>query len=174
MELDLNGAPRTDVEVVGDGSPVHLTWMTPGTNGTVTCSATPSPLLASYLVPEGGVFENAFTQGWAYGFQSQTDTNLTFSADTAYLIRSTATGIAPLSLAGSLILPEAMSCIVDRTASKPPVGKGTVLVRTGAGVVGECVWTPYGGISRRNSCVREEDGNLLLDYSPLGTVFILR
>ncbi|MBR2982403.1 MAG: hypothetical protein IKC80_04145, partial [Kiritimatiellae bacterium] len=95
MELDLNGMPRSNVEVVGNGSPVHLTWVTPGTNGMVNCSGTPSPLLASYVVPEGGTFENAFTQGWNSGFLSQTDTNLTFSADAAYLLRPTAAGIAP-------------------------------------------------------------------------------
>lgn len=174
MELDLNSLPRSNVEVVGNGSPVHLTWVTPGTNGMVMCSGTPSPLLASYVVPEGGTFENAFTQGWNSGFLSQTDTNLTFSADAAYLLRPTAAGIAPLSLAGSLILPEAMSYIVDRSAARAPVGKDTVLVETGAGIVGECEWTANGGISRRDSSVSADDGRLLLDYVPTGTTLTVR
>lgn len=174
MELDLNASPRSDVEIVGDGSPVHLAWVTPGTNGMVMCSATPSPLLASYVVPEGGTFENAFTQGWNSGFLSQTDTNLTFSADAAYLLRPTAEGIAPLSLAGSLILPEAMTYVVDRSAGRAPVGRGSVLVETGAGIVGECEWTANGGISRRDSSVTAEEGRLLLDYVPSGTTVIIR
>jgi hypothetical protein len=174
MELDLNSMPRSNVEVVGDGSPVHLTWVTPGTNGMVNCSATPSPLLASYVVPEGGTFENAFTQGWNSGFLSQTDTNLTFSADAADLLRPTAAGLTPLSLAGSLILPEAMTYIVDRSAGRVPVGTGSVLVETGAGIAGECEWTANGGISRRDSAVRADDGRLVLDYMPSGTTVIIR
>ena len=166
--------PRSNVEVVGNGSPVHLTWVTPGTNGMVNCSATPSPLLASYVVPEGGTFENAFTQGWNSGFLSQTDTNLTFSAGATYLLRPTAAGIAPLSLVGSLILPEAMTYVVDRSAARAPVGKDIVLVETGAGIVGECEWTANGGISRRDSSVTAEEGRLLLDYVPSGTTVIIR
>lgn len=174
MELDLNSMPRSNVEVVGNGSPVHLTWVTPGTNGMVMCSGTPSPLLASYVVTEGGTFENAFTQGWNSGFLSQTDTNLTFSADAAYLLRPTAAGLTPLSLAGSLILPEAMTYVVDRSAGRAPVGKDIVLVETGAGIVGECEWTANGGISCRDSSVTAEEGRLLLDYVPSGTTVIIR
>ena len=174
MELDLNASPRSDVEIVGNGSPVHLVWVTPGTNGMVKCSATPSPLLASYVVPEGGTFENAFTQGWNSGFLSQTDTNLTFSSDATYLLRPTSGGISPLSLAGSLVLPETMSYVVDRSDGSAPVGRGTVLVETGAGIDGECVWTANGGISRRDSAVSANGGKLLLDYVPKGTMLIVR
>ena len=174
MELDLNSLPRSDVEVVGNGSPVHITWVVPGTNGMVKCSATPSPLLASYIVPEGEAFENVFINGWNSGFLSQTDTNLTFSAGSSYLLRPTAEGIAPLTLAGSLILPEAMMYVVDRSLANAPIGEDTVLVDTFAGVVGECEWTANGGISRRDSSIDANDGKLLLNFVPSGTILIVR
>ena len=67
-----------------------------------------------------------------------------------------------------------MSYIVDRSTARAPVGKDTVLVETGAGIVGECEWTANGGISRRDSSVSADDGRLLLDYVPTGTTLTVR
>jgi hypothetical protein len=67
-----------------------------------------------------------------------------------------------------------MTYVVDRSAGRAPVGRGSVLVETGAGIVGECEWTANGGISRRDSSVTAEEGRLLLDYVPSGTTVIIR
>jgi hypothetical protein len=175
MALDLNENPRVDVDVVGSGSPIHLGWAVPGTNGTVRCIGTSSPLVADYVVADGGVFRNIFVgDHWNIGFSSVTVSNLVFGAGSTYMLEPTAEGLETLSIAGSLHLPPAMKYAVDRTLAPAPVAKGAVLVDSAAGVVDESVWTAAGGISKHDSSVYASEGKLLFNYKPSATILFVR
>jgi hypothetical protein len=175
MALDLNGDPRVDVDVVGEGTPLHLGWTVPGRNGTVRCIGTPSQLVADYVVPGNGVFENAYVADhWHEGFSSVTVSNLVFGADSTYLLRPTEAGLPTLEIAGSMTLPAEMKYSVDRSLADPPVVQGAVLVSAGAGVSETSQWTAGSGISKYNSSVFADVGRLLFNYRPRGTILKIR
>ena len=173
MALDLNNQPRVDVDVVGSGEPIALGWTVPGQNGTVRCIGTPSPLEAGYDVRPGGSFVNAYVgTHWNSGFSSVVQSNLVFGADALYLLRPSAQGLQPLTLAGSLSLPSSMRYAFD--AAPAPVGRAQLLVEASGGIEGECIWTAAGGVSKNDSIVYAEGGNLLFDFVPKATSIFIR
>ena len=177
MAIDLNAAPRANVEIEGTGADVALGWATPGTTGTVTCFGTPSPLLASYFVPAGTTFENAYVNDrWHVGFTSVVTDSLVFEKDATYLLRTTAERTLPnLVLAGSLFLPESLTYVVDQSLGRLlQPAEPLTFVTPAKGIEGECVWTCGGGISKKNSRVFAEDDVLKFDYKPTGALLIVR
>ena len=175
MALDLNENPRVDVDVVGSGSPIHLGWAVPGTNGTVACIGTSSPLVVDYVVADGGTFRNSFVgDHWHSGFSSVTVSNLVFGVGSTYMLEPTAEGLETLSIAGSLYLPPAMKYAVNRTLAPAPVAEGAVLVDSAVGVVDESVWTAAGGISKHDSSVYASEGKLLFNYKPSAIILFVR
>ena len=175
MALNLNDSPTVDVEVVGEGEGLNLGWVTPGVGvGTVTCTGTASPLLANYVVPAGGTFDNAYVNDdWNSGFSSVTANNLVFGEGSTYLVHTTALGFSPLAIAGKVLLPGAMALAVDKSAAQLAVGEGQTLVSAPGGVEGECEIS-LSGVSKNSCSVYPGDGALLFDYLPKSLMFILR
>ena len=175
MALDLNSDPRVDVDVVGKGDAINLGWVVPDTNGTVNCVGTASPLVADYVVPDGSVFVNEYVgDHWHGGFDPVSVSNLVFGVDSTYLLQPTVDGLSPLSLTGTLYLPEKMMYAVDRSLAPAPVTEGTALIEAGAGVEGECKWKAAGGVSARDSRVYAEENLLLFRFEPKGTMLRIR
>ena len=59
-------------------------------------------------------------------------------------------------------------------AAPAPVGRAQLLVETAGGIEGECIWTAAGGVSKNDSIVYAEDGNLLFDFVPKATSIFIR
>jgi hypothetical protein len=173
MALDLNPDPKVDVEIAGDGEPMELGWVAPGTNGTVTCIGTPTPLAVNYVVRSGGTFENSYTNGWNSGFASVAVNDLVFGEGSVYRVYAGVDGFSPLSLAGVLSLPAKMTLAVDRSAASVPAGEGQTLVSAAGGVEGECAWT-FKGVSKFSSLVYAGENALLFDYKPKATFMLVR
>ena len=175
MALDLNQTPAADVAIVGDGTEKVLGWVTPGTTGgKVVCTGTASPLLANYLVPAGGTFENAYVNDdWCTGFSYVTASNLVFGAGSTYRVYTAPGGFVPLTLAGSLVLPGGATLAVDKSAAPLPVGEAQVLVSPAEGVKGDCAWT-LSGASRHAARVYTGNGSLCFDYVPTAMMLLLR
>ena len=175
MALDLNPTPSCDVEIVGDGEPVELGWVVPGTGGVVRCIGTASPLLANYVVPSGETFENAYVNNsWNEDFTSVTANDLVFDDGATYLLRTTAQGLPAIDFAGALVASGNVKYAVDASAGAIPVGDDTVIVRTGEGVSGDGVWSAASARLGRMSSVRAEGGDLLFSYSLKGVVISIR
>ena len=175
MALDLNPEPSCDVEIVGDGEPVELGWVVPGTGGVVRCIGTASPLLANYVAPSGVTFENAYVNdSWNEGFTSATANDLVFDDGATYLLRTTAQGLPAIDFAGALVASGNVKYAVDASAGAIPVGDDTVIVRTGEGISGDGVWSAANARLGRMSSVRAEGDDLLFSYSLKGIVISIR
>ncbi len=174
MAFDLNATPNADVEVIGDGSDLEIGWVLPGTGGAVSCAGTASPLLADYVVPAGATFENAdINDDWHTGFSSVATNNLAFGEGATYLLRPTATGIAPLDFAGTLTAAGTIAYAADESAAKLPTEKGVVLIRA-ARVIAADEWTATTGKLANRARVYASGTELRLDAAPKGTVLTVR
>lgn len=175
MILDLNQTPSVDFEIVGEGDSVELGVMTPWAGGgTVSCIGTASPLLANYIVPAGGTFENAdINNDWNTGFSVVTNNNLVLGEGVTYHVSTTAAGFSPLELNGSLVLPGSATLSIDKSAAPVPTGEGYTLISTKDGVDGDCIWT-INGSSRRASRVYADESALRFDYKPNAFTMTIR
>lgn len=174
MAFDLNATPNADVEVIGDGTDLEIGWVLPGTGGVVSCAGTASPLLADYVVPAGATFENAdINDDWHTGFSAVATNNLAFGEGATYLLRPTATGIAPLDFAGTLTAAGTVAYAADESAAKLPPEKGVVLIRAAGGVAAD-EWTATTGKLANRARVYASGTELRLDAAPKGTVLTIR
>jgi hypothetical protein len=175
MAFDLNATPNADVEVIGDGTDLEIGWVLPGTGGAVSCAGTASPLLADYVVPAGATFENAdINDDWHTGFSSATTNNLVFQDGSAYLLRPTARGIAPLDIGGAVMAEGHVRLDSDMAAPPLPRDKGIPLIRAAEGCAGDGAWAVGTGKFSSKASVRTGDAGLFLDNPSVGTFLFAR
>ncbi len=99
--------------------------------------------------------------------------NLAFGEGATYLLRPTATGIAPLDFAGTLTAAGTVAYAADESAAKLPPEKGVVLIRAAGGVAAD-EWTATTGKLANRARVYASGTELRLDAAPKGTVLTVR
>ena len=168
----------------GEGAsvdPFSMTWIVPPTNvtaGTVTAFGTEGvtgPLVASYRVPEGAVFDGSATNGWHSGFVSHSVSNIAFDAGSLYGFPAFGATADPLEIAGSLTLPAAMDYRVEPVGAVRNVLGVPVIVPALGVEGGECAWRCLGdGLKLRAASLSASDGALRFTYALKGATIILR
>lgn len=187
MALDLTRTPVGNVVFCNSAAeeeevpPTAVTWTIPKTGaktGAVTATGEggkTGPLVASYVVPEDVTFDGSQTNGWYEGFTSQTLGSLVFEAGSAYRFAPFAADFAPLALAGTLTLPEAMDYYLTADGARRDFRSEPVIVPA-LGVEGDCVWTCRGDKEARpkNAALSVADDRLVLDYTLPGVLLLVR
>ena len=169
----------------GEGAaadPFSMTWIVPPTNvtaGTVTAFGTEGvagPLVASYLVPNGAVFDGSATNGWHSGFTSHSVSNIAFDAGSLYRFPAFGAAADPLAISGSLSLPASMDYFAEPVGEVRNVFEVPVIVPE-LGVQGaDCEWRCIGGDSfkSRAASLSVADDALCFTYLLKGTSIVIR
>ena len=154
-------------------------FVLPGANGSkVTTSNSVPDLVASYVVPSGVTFNAAaeLPTGWYEGFGEVSVSNLTFETGSALAFPFFYDPYAPLAIAGTLTLPDAMNYSVAAQGSRTEADAVPVIMPA-LGVVeadGGGAFTCTGGVRTSAATLSVENGALAFTYKLTGGMFLIR